>query len=137
MLAVPLLLGLPACADHVARQQIIDSHGSDYRERLHDATLAPFRAWLSERPLSCESPTLLEARATALDTALMVTPQKQGFAATYDAARWMLEVADGAGAHGCSAVARDLYAKVNGIYIGLGYAPLRQQAATGLAKLEQ
>ncbi|HVM80312.1 MAG TPA: hypothetical protein VMU06_14910 [Stellaceae bacterium] len=134
-LAIVLALALGACADHMARQQIIDSRAPDYLERLHAATMAPYYAWEKEDPVSCDSPTLLEARAAVLDTALMITPQKQGFPASYDAARWMLEVADGASARGCSGVARDLYAKVNAIYVGLGYVALRQHASAGLAQL--
>ena len=137
ILTVPLILALAACADHVARQQIIDSHDANYLERLHDATMTPYRAWLAEEPISCRSPTLVEARAAVLDTALMIRPQRQGFTAAYDAARWMLEVADGASAHGCKGVARNLYANVNAIYVGMGYMPLRQHASAGLARLEQ
>lgn len=130
-----LALALAACADHVARQEIIDSHAPDYLEKLHAAATAPYRAWQQEDPVSCKSPTLVEARAAVLDTALMLTPKKQGFGATYEAARWMLEVADGASAHGCTGVARNLYVNVNSIYVGLGYAPLRQHATAGLAQL--
>jgi len=135
ILVLAFALALGACADHVARQQIIDSRAPGYLERLHAAALAPYRAWEKEHPVSCDSSTLLEARATVLDTALMVTPERQGFPATYEAARWMLEVADGASAHGCTGVARNLYANVNAIYVGLGYVALRQHASTGLARL--
>lgn len=32
-----------------------------------------------------------------MSTALMIKPEKQGFEATYNAAIWILEVADGSG----------------------------------------
>jgi len=130
-------LALAGCADIAARQQLLSERGPQYLTRLHDLTLQPYREWVRTEPTDCESPKLLEARASVLDTAMLIRPKTQGFEASYDSVAWMLEVADGASAHGCHAVARTLYDKVKAVYVGFGYTPLRQHALNGIAQTEQ
>jgi len=130
-------LALAGCAGIAERQQILSEHGPQYLTRLHDLTLQPYREWLQAGPTDCESPKLLEARASVLDTALLIKPKTQGFEASYDSVKWMLEVADGVSAHGCHAVARTLYNKVKAVYVGFGYMPLRQHALNGITQTEQ
>lgn len=98
-------------------------------------TLAPLREWEQEPSHDCRSPKLLDARASVLDTALMIKPERDGFEATYDAATWILDVADGAAARGCTVTARDLYIKVRAIYVGGGYIRLRERASIGVEYL--
>ena len=129
-------LALAGCADIAARQQILSEHGPQYLTRLHDLTLQPYREWLHSEPVDCDSPKLLEARASVIDTAMLIRPKTQGFEATYDSAEWMLEVADGASAHGCGSIARSLYDKVKAVYFGFAYMPLRQHALNGIARME-
>ncbi len=110
---------------------MLDEHTPQALVELRDATLAPYHAWEQEPTHDCRSPTLLDARASVLNTALMTRPQRDGFEATYDAATWVLDVADGAAAHGCTITARDLYNKVRTIYVGGGYIRLRERASIG------
>jgi hypothetical protein len=130
-----LALVLAGCADVEARRQVLDQHQPQYLSQLRDLTLAPYREWQRQQPMDCGSPQLLEARASVISTSMMIKPEKQGFEATYDAATWILEVADGAAGQGCNAVARELYNKVRSIYTGAGYARLRDHASTATAHL--
>lgn len=130
-----LCLTLAGCAEYEARRQILDGHQPQYLAQLHDLTLAPYREWVREQPRDCRSPTLMDARASVLNTALMIKPERQGFEAAYDAASWILEVADGAGALGCKNVAIELYVKVGSIYTGVGYVRLREHASAAVERL--
>jgi len=134
-----LALTLSACGgDYAEREQILDAHQPEPVEtiaQLRELTLAPFREWQSEQPVSCNSHTLSNARASVLMTAGLAQPDKYGFPVAYDAAEWMLEVADAAAEEGCISVARDLYLKVNAIYTGTGYARLRDHALTATQHL--
>jgi hypothetical protein len=130
-----LVLALAGCGDYEARRLVLDGHQPQYLSQLRDLTLAPYREWQKQQPLDCASPQLLEARASVISTSLMIKPEKQGFEATYDAATWILEVADGAAGQGCNAIARELYNKVRSIYTGAGYAGLRDHASAATAHL--
>ena len=130
-----LALGLASCGDYAARREMLNEHTPQSLAELRDATLAPFHQWQQEPSHDCGSLTLLEARASVLHTALMTKPQRDGFEAAYDAATWMLDVADGAAAYGCANTARDLYNKVQGLYVGGGYIRLRERAALGTEHL--
>jgi hypothetical protein len=132
---IALLLALAGCADYQARRQLLDAHQPDSLAQLRDLTLAPYPEWQQEPLPDCHSPKLLDARASVLNTALMIRPQRDGFEASYDAAAWILDVADGAAARGCVATARDLYVKVRAIYTGGGYIRLRERASTGAERL--
>ncbi|HKX11150.1 MAG TPA: hypothetical protein VJN67_23325 [Stellaceae bacterium] len=136
---IVFLLVLQGCADYQARRQIIEQHRPGYLVELRDVTLAPYREWRQEVPRDCHSPKLMDARASVLHTALLIRPEWEdgldGYEAAYAAAGWILDVADGAAARGCVATARDLYVKVEGIYIGAGYARLRERASAAMARL--
>jgi hypothetical protein len=71
-------LALAGCADITARQQILSERGPQYLTRFHDLTLQPYREWLQTEPVDCKSPKLLEARASVLDTALLIKPKGAG-----------------------------------------------------------
>ncbi len=133
--AVLMALALAGCADYEARRHLLEGHQPDYLAQLRELTLAPYREWQEERLPDCRSPKLLDARASVLHTALMIKPERDGFEASYDAATWILDVADGAAARGCSATARDLYIKVRSIYVGGGYVRLREHASTAVEHL--
>ena len=126
---------LQGCADYQARRQILDEHRPDSLAELREVTLAPYREWQQQVPRDCHSPKLLDARASVLNTALMIKPERDGFEAAYDAASWILDVADGAAASACVATARDLYVKVRGLYTGSGYVRLRERASAGVERL--
>jgi len=129
------MLALAGCADYQARRHILDEHQPQSLIELREMTLAPFREWQQEPGQDCHSPKLLDARASVLNTALMVKPERDGFEAAYDAATWMLDVADGAAARGCSTTARDLYIKARAMYTGGGYVRLRERASMGVEHL--
>jgi hypothetical protein len=130
-----LVLALAGCADYEARRQLVDGHQPDSLARLRDLTLAPYREWQQEPLPDCHSPKLLYARASVLHTALMIRPARDGFEASYDAAGWILDVADGAAARGCVATARELYVKVRAMYTGGGYVLHRERASVGAEHL--
>jgi hypothetical protein len=134
-----LALALPGCgSDYADRLQILDAQKPETVEalsRLRDLTLAPFDEWVSEAPVSCNSHNLENARTSVLLTAGLVRPDQYGFPAAYDAAEWILEVADAAASRGCTTVARDLYLRVNSIYTGSGYVRLRDHALTSAQEL--
>ena len=129
------VLVLQGCADYQARRQILDERRPEYLTELRELTLAPYREWEQQVPRDCHSPKLMDARASVLNTALMIKPERDGFEASYDAAIWALDVADGAAKSGCVATARDLYIKVRGIYIGGAYARLRARASAAVERL--
>jgi hypothetical protein len=133
--AVLCALVVQSCADYQTRRAILDTHRADSLSELRELTLAAYREWAQQVPRDCHSPKLLDARASVLNTALMIKPGRDGFEAAYDAASWMLDVAEGAAANGCVATARDLYIKVRGLYTGSGYVRLRERASVGVERL--
>jgi len=134
-----MALGLLGCgSDYADRQEVLDAQRPETVEaiaRLRDLTLAPFHEWQADVPVSCNSHLLSSAHDSVMLTAGLVNPERYGFPAAYDAAEWMLEVADAAADHGCVSVARDLYFRVNSIYTGSGYIRLRDHALTAAEHL--
>lgn len=106
-------------------------------ERMRSLTLQPLSRWQEETPPSCGSPNLVKAGASALTTASMLTPERQGVDTVVAGGTWILEVADAARLRGCKHVARGLYDAVIASYIGGAYAALRQRAQIGIDDLRQ
>lgn len=102
----------------------------------HDLVMEGYRQWQSEVPQSCDSPSLMKARSSALFVASITTPERQGFDSTLHAGVWVLDIADGAREKGCSVIAKDMYNQVIRIYVGTGYSGLRDRALLGLSSLK-
>lgn len=126
--ALLLIAGLCACSA-VSR----DEERQNRIARLHNIALEYYRLWARGKPPSCQSPILERAREAVLNTADAITPEAQGFDATVQAGSWVLDVADGAKAHGCREFAHGLYERVASTYAGTAYAGLHDRALAGIA----
>ena len=106
------------------------------RENMRNTALSPLWAWEQENPPSCSSPQLQKARSSVLGFADAVGSNDDlGLDVKFDTGSWILDVADSAKDHGCKDVARSLYDAVIQIFIGGGYAALRDRARIGIDDL--
>ena len=102
------------------------------QQRAIDKTRKPLQAFLGESSSNCSSPRLKEAATRATDVATaMASAMRPEYEALLAAGSVVLDVADGAKSKGCQAQAKRLYDFVLKNFSGLGYAALRDRAATG------
>lgn len=134
-----LLISLAGCAAYQPNSSI-ESLEEQHQHALDDmraSALQPLRVWQQEAPPSCSSPNLAAAGDMVLTAARLLTPERSGVDAVIEGGGWILEVADAARQQGCKSAARHLYDAVIAIYVGEGYAALRQRAQIGIDDLRQ
>jgi hypothetical protein len=107
-------------------------------EDVHTTVMGPYREWVASPPYDCTSPKLRTsingARAFAREMQ-DIQVRNRGVSLLrelYASGDWQVEIADGARQHGCTEFARQVYNDVLSIYIGPGYATLRQRAQIGI-----
>jgi hypothetical protein len=109
---------------------------SKSQQRAVDDARRPLQDFLAEKGDNCSSPKLKEAVSRTTDTAsAMATSMKPDYGVMLAVGAALLDVADAAKSRGCSRDAKALYDFVLKNYGGLGYAALRDRAATGIKEL--
>jgi hypothetical protein len=108
----------------------------DDQQRAIDKTRKPLQAFLAEKGNNCSSSKLRDAASRATDVATaMASTMRPEYEALLAAGSVVLDVADAARSRGCHAQAKRLYDFVLKNFSGLGYAALRDRAATGARDL--
>jgi hypothetical protein len=106
------------------------------QQRAVDDARRPLNAFLAEKGKDCRSAKLKEAASKTTETAsAMATSMSPDYAAMLAVGAAVLDVADGAKSKGCSRDAKALYDFILKNFGGLGYAALRDRAATGIKEL--
>ena len=107
-------------------------------EDVRTTVMGPYREWAASPPYDCTAPKL----RTSINAARAFAKNMQDIQVRnrsvsllrelYASGDWQVEIADGARQHGCTEFARQVYSDVLSIYIGSGYAALRQRAQIGI-----
>jgi len=105
--------------------------------RILDLIRKPLSRFLNESPPRCDSENLRKAVANALNVVEIIEarkietdPEEQVILGAT-----IVDVADAARKAGCNKEARAIYDYVVGVFVGSGYAALRQRAEIGIQDL--
>ena len=107
--------------------------------RMLDLIRKPLSDFTNESPPRCESENLRKSVANALNVVETVESRKFKFdpKEQLNLGSTIVDVADAARKAGCNKAARAVYDYVIGVFVGSGYAALRQRAEIGIQDLSK
>ena len=107
--------------------------------RIFDLIRKPLSDFTHESPPRCESENLHKSVANALNVVETVESRKFKFdpKEQLNLGSTIVDVADAARKVGCNKEARAVYDYVIGVFVGSGYAALRQRAESGIQDLSK
>jgi hypothetical protein len=107
--------------------------------RILDLIRKPLSDFTNENPPRCESENLRKSVANALNVVETVESRKFKFdpKEQLDLGSTIVDVADAARKAGCNREAHAVYDYVIGVFVGSGYAALRQRAERGIQDLSK
>ena len=123
-------------------QKQLDASQKELEEanaRMLDLIRKPLSDFTNESPPRCESENLRKAVANALNVVETVETRKFKFdpKEQLNLGSTIVDVADAARKAGCNKEARAVYDYVIGVFVGAGYAALRQRAESGIQDLSK
>jgi seryl-tRNA synthetase len=107
--------------------------------RIFDLIRKPLSDFTNESPPRCESENLRKSVANALNVVETVESREFKFdpKEQLNLGSTIVDVADAARKAGCNKEARAVYDYVIGVFVGSGYAVLRQRAESGIQDLSK